>query len=245
MNGSSNVAEVIFNMIMVAGVFGIVVAVLVLFGLFYLLRRLYYSVRGEDYVPLIKPKKSAYNHQDVRNGATIGSITKVLSQYSRLDTVGKYAYSGIKELQSLETKSESFYATLNSKFQRGTITWDKFSVAASGVESTVLNNCALLANRVQTFDRDEYRQLARQIRNAGYRQGVPLDATQQQKWQLLKASLADMEAIIDANGQLLFELDKLAAELDKLQNAGFTEESEKLLDEIRTLIDETKYYRQA
>ena len=245
MSASSNVAEVFVNMIMVAGVLGVIFTVAVVFGIFYVCRRIYFAMRGEEYVPLIKRKAGPYDHQDVEAGSDAESIGKVLSRYARYDTVGKFAYAGKKALEDMKLKSDSFYATLDSKFARGSLSWDKFSVAATGVEQTILRNCALLANRVQTFDRDEYRQLTRQIRNAAYHQGTPLAPVQQQKWQLLKASIADMEAIIDSNEHLLFELDKLASELDKLQNAGFTEESEKLLEEIRTLIDETKYYRQA
>ena len=245
MSASSNVAEVFINMIMVAGVLGVIFTVAVIFGIFYVCRRIYYAMRGEEYVPLFKGKTGKYEHQDVESGATVESISKVLARYARYDTVGKYAHAGKKALEDMDLKLASFYATLDSKFPRESLSWDKFSVAAVGVEQTLINNCALLANRVQTFDRDEYRQLARQIRNAAYHQGTPLAPVQQQKWQLLKASIDDMDAIIESNEHLLFELDKLASELDKLQNAGFTEESEKLLEEIRTLIDETKYYRQA
>lgn len=232
------------GVIVAAGVFGIIFYLAILFGLFYLCRRLYYALKGEEYVPMFQPK-GKYEHMDIDKGSTAEDIAKVFRRYARLDTVGKYAQAGKTTIEGLDTKYEGFYATLKAKFQRGTITWDKFAVGGESVYQTVLRNCAVLANRIQTFDREDYRQLSRQIRNASYSAAAPLNTLQQQKWQLLKASLADMDAIITSNEQLLFELDKLASELDKLQNAGLTEESEQLLDEVRTLIDETKYYRQA
>ena len=69
-----------------------------------------------------------------------------------------------------------------------------------------------------------------------------LDATDAEKHALLRTSVSDMEAIEHSNAQLLLELDKLSAELGKLADADTSEKSERIVEEIRTLIDETKYY---
>ena len=57
--------------------------------------------------------------------------------------------------------------------------------------------------------------------------------------------MVEMQAICDRNDKLLLELDKLTAELQTLDDAGSSAKSDQLIEEIRQLSAETKYYRNA
>ena len=223
-------------------VIGVILLIAAIIAIIYVVRRVVYAVRGEEYVPIIKRKKPPYEHQDVSAGATAESIRSVLARHMHTETVGKYARAGIAALDDDKRKTEYFRCVLDRKFQHGSLSWDKFAVAADSTHNAVLGNCAALANRVQTFDYLEYRRLERADRNAAHKRGEPLNATQQEQFALMKVALQDMDDLNRANSGLLLEFDKLTAEIGKLTDADVNDESDRIIGEIRTLIDETKYY---
>ena len=239
-----DVFQILFNLAIAAGVISVGVVVAIAFVIAYGARHVYYAIRGEEYVPLLgSGKKYEYEHQDIHAGSTSKSIRKVLDNYSRLDIVGKYARSGIAALDDDERKRAHFMAVLDKKFQPHSLSWDKFAVAADSTHEAVLENCATLANRIQVFDRNEYRRADRTRRSSTYRKKTEmLDPVTADKLRVMQSSMNDMDGLVTANQQLLVELDKLTLELSKLTDAGANENSERIVEEIRTLIDETKYY---
>ena len=52
-----------------------------------------------------------------------------------------------------------------------------------------------------------------------------------------------LDKLIASNEKLLVELDKLSIELGKLTDADAVAETEGIVEEIRTLAEETKYYK--
>jgi hypothetical protein len=149
--------------------------------------------------------------------------------------VGDLARSGINALESVGHKRESFYATLDAKFKPGSISWDRFAVGADTAFTAIVRSTAQLANGIQAFDSDEYRRVERQ--------GASLDATQQERLGMLHGRLDGMKEIVAGNQRMLLELDKLEAELGKLESDERAGQSEDILAEIRTLTDEMKYYQ--
>ncbi|MBQ3301607.1 MAG: hypothetical protein IJH04_05640 [Eggerthellaceae bacterium] len=214
--------------------------------LIYGIRRLVYALKGEPYKPLLGSGKSSdYEHQDVSEGSTADSVASVFRRYHRVDVVGKYAHSGLTALESCQTKTENFKSVLDNKFESSSLSWSKFSVAADSVEDAILRNCALLANRIQVFDYEDYRRTERLFKPTIYRKDQPpADATQEQKLRLFNNSLSEMDTILASNERLLLELDKLTSALGTLNDINFNSESDRLVEEIRTLTEETKYYRQ-
>lgn len=240
-----SIGGVLLGILAVAGVIGTAVAVAIIFAIIYSVRRGYYALKGEPYKPLLPAAQREYEHQDVDAGATAKSISNVLKHYVRADIVGPYAKAGVAALVAADRKAASFRAVLDNKFQPNTITWHKFATAADSMQQAVLRNCAELANRVQVFDATGYRQVDRVRKSSNYRpQSAPPDTLAIEKSNLLSAALAELDGIVAANDRLLLEIDKLAAELGTLEDAGSGAESDRIVEEIRTLIDETKYYRQ-
>ena len=215
------------------------------FGIFYGVRRLLYAVRNEPYVPLFQDKKKLpYQHLDPASGTTSEDISRMLRKYNNAPVVGNYAQHGLRQLTEEQQKSASFNAVLESKFTRESLSYEKFFTAATGTHDTIVNNCARLANLVQTFDGTDYRNTERALKSANRPQNQLPSATDEEKYQLYQNNLTNMSSLLSANDALLLELDKLAAELSKLDNVDSTEDSTRMLNEIRTLIDETKYYTQ-
>ena len=71
------------------------------------------------------------------------------------------------------------------------------------------------------------------------------NSTRAERLRLYREMLASLDAIQETNDGLLLELDKLAAELGTLSSAGTSDGSDLIIEEIRRLVDEAKYYRQS
>ncbi len=229
----------------VATFLGLAGGAAIIFGLIYGARRGVYALKGEPYRPLLGPGKGAeYAHQDVDNGSDVASVKAVFKRYLQASGVSKYARAGMNALDGADRKAANFRAVLDNKFQNGSLTWEKFAVAATMTQEAVLRNCAELANAIQVFDHANYKSLEQMRRRSTFRRDSDLSSTQEEQYRLLQVKLGEMEAICNKNDQMLLELDKLQAELDKLDDAGSSAESERLIAEVQTLIDETKYYKQ-
>ena len=228
----------------VSAFLGIAGAGAVLFALIYGGRRAVYALKGEPYRPLLGPGKDAeYKHQDVDAGADESSVRNILRANLQTAGCGKYARQGINALDSADRKTASFEAILGNKFTPTSITYAKFAGASSTTKEGVLRACAELANAIQTFDHADWKRLEQYRRRSAFRSDYRLDDTQIEQYHLLESKLDEMGEIIGRAEKILLELDKLAVELEKLDDAGSSDESERMIEEIRTLADETKYYR--
>ena len=230
-----------------AAFLGLASTAALIFALIYGVRRGVYALKGEPYRPLLgSGSASEYQHQDVDAGSTADSIATVFRRNLSVKGVAPYARSGMAALSSADRKAANFQAVLDSKFEPGSITWQKFAGAANATREAVVRNCAELANDIQLFDYEDYSRSERARRKATYRKDAPvLQTTQIEKQSLFHSQMAEMQAICDRNDKLLLELDKLTAELHTLDDTGSSAKSDQLIDEIRTLAAETKYYRDA
>ena len=236
--------DMLLSILAIAGVLAFGLGAVVIAVVVYCLRRLFYAIKGEEYRPLFGNKtKHDYEHQDVDLGSNAESIKKVLQRYTRAVVVGKRAQAGLDALENCERKVAAFRAVLDKKFQPGSMSWDKFAVAADMTQDAVLRNSASLANRMQVFDRSGY-QKERGHRSSTWRNNETANPESAEKQRVLQEGLDQMDALIASNDKLLVELDKLTIELGKLTDAESNADGERIVEEIRTLIDETKYYGQ-
>lgn len=233
----------IVGFILAASAVGFAGFAAVVVGTLYGIRRLIFAAKGEPYVPLLQSgRKPPYQYLDVDTNVTADSIARILRKYAATDVVGVYAKAALDALERENTKNASFNGVLDSKFTKGSISWEKFASAASGTHEAVVRNCAMLANRVQSFDYANYRAIERLYRRAPWKHDALPTPAQAEQRRLYQQQIGDMNALITSNDNLLVELDKLAAELSRLDSIDTSDGSTRMLEEIRTLIDETKYY---
>lgn len=228
-----------------AGIVGIGTAAAILFGIVYATRRGYYALKGEPYRPLLK--SGSQREVKLLEAGTMsdeGEVRSILKRNMQTYGAGQYARAGLDALDGAERKAKSFHAVLDAKFQPGSLTWNKFAGASDGTKGAVVRTCAELANAIQTFDHADYRRLEQNMRRARFNSKYQLDATQLEQHGLLQSKLGEMQALVTRCEKMLLELDKLAIELNKLGDAGTSAESERLIEEIRSLSAETEYYKQ-
>ena len=212
---------------------------------FYGVRRLIFAAKGEPYVPLLKSnRKRNVKYLEAGSGVKPEEVTRVLRKYLNADMMSSYAKAGISALEQEKVKTQAFEAMLDSKFTRGSLSWEKFASAGSSVHEAVLRNCTALANRIQTFDVAQYRSVERAFKRGPWVREMQPTVAQAEQRELFRKQIGEMNALIVANDSLLLELGKLTAELDKLDSIEAAGTNSRLVEEIRTLIDETKYYSQ-
>ena len=186
-------------------------------------------------------KAPEYEHIDTDSQISEEHVIAILKKYTHRYGVGELARSGINALEAAARKRESFYAALDAKFKPGTISWDRFAVGADSALNSIVKSTAQLANGIQAFNSDEYRRMERQF--SGSVDVSTIDATTAERWGMLQGRLDGMKEIAAGNQRMLLELDKLEAELGKLESTERTDETDDILAEIRTLTEEMKYYQ--
>lgn len=189
------------------------------------------------------PPHRAYERLDVDNGSTAADIARVMSAYVGDAVVGTYAQAVIDTLESAELRRQSLFAELDGTFQRGSLSWDKFAGPAQAGLASIQRNSAVLANRIQSFDTSRYLRARREADRVGSHASDGLNAAHAERLRHFEETLASLDAIQETNEGLLVELDKLAGELVSLSAASPTDQSDYILDEIRRLVEEAKYYR--
>ncbi|MDO4797728.1 MAG: hypothetical protein Q4A01_06885 [Coriobacteriales bacterium] len=185
----------------------------------------------------------SYRHQDVDHGATSASIGEVMAEYVDDSVVGPYAQDVIDTLDLADCRKQSLLAEIDHEFERESISWDRFTSTANSAFDALLRNCALLANRVQSFDVNDYRRMQEFYDTGGFQTHGQQDQAKLLRWKLLDETKHEMDGIRSTNQQLLLELGKLSSELSKLSTSQNQDESMSIAEEVSKLVEQTKYYR--
>lgn len=162
-------------------------------------------------------------------------VIPVLRDYVETPYVGGIAADVIEQVQSSDRKRRRLQKYIGQQFSEGSITWDRFAGLVDQAHHTIIRNAALVANNVQTFDREGYAKDLADLRRRD-------NELQRQQIAVYEQSLAHMREIIAANERMLLELGKLELELSKLDAGSTLESNEGTIDELTRLIEETKYY---
>lgn len=161
-------------------------------------------------------------------------VIPVLEEYADAPYVGTIAREATEQVRSAARKRGRLTKAISQQFSEGSISWDKFAGLVEKAERTVLRNAALIANDIQSFDRDGY---------ARERSRAKASDKQSEALALFETSLADMGEVCEANERVLLEMGKLELELGKLASGDTKESAAETVDELQALIEDTRYYR--
>ncbi len=247
----SGVLGVLFGVVFVMGLLGLGVAALAVWLIVRAVRAIGRRLSGgqrpsaklEPPVQTRRATHEAYRHLDVDSGATSASIGEVMAEYVNDAVVGTYAQDVIDTLDLTDCRRQSLLAEIDHEFERDTISWDRFTSTANSALDALLRNCALLANRVQSFDVNDYRRMQEFYETGGFQTHGPQDQAKLLRWKLLDETKQEMDGIRSTNQQLLLELGKLSSELSKLSTSQNQDESMSIAEEVGKLVEQTKYYR--
>ena len=162
-----------------------------------------------------------------------------LQAFSEEPVVGTYAQEAAAQVETVGHRRSRLYRVIEAKFGIESLSHDKFVAVVDAAERTLLRNCALLANRVQSFDVDAYRKTRRALPAAQASGSDPLVV---ERMQMYDAALSDMREVIEANERLLLEMGKLEMEISDRESDDNREDNSRMLDDVRELVEQTKYY---
>ena len=185
----------------------------------------YFALKDPD-VKLLEPTKVIDDDE----------VVPVLEEYVEAPYVGGIAADALEQVRSAARKRSRLDKVIVMQFEKGSLSWEKFNRLVEMAERNVLRNAALVANNVQSFDREGYHQARRGASDdqQGARSG---------QLALYDQALADMRKVVEANDQILLEMGKLELELGKLETADAFEENSQTVEELQSLIENTRYYR--
>lgn len=158
-------------------------------------------------------------------------VVPVLEEYAQTPYVGAIALEALEQVHSADRKRKRLRKVITVQFSEGSLSWDKFCGLVDMAERTVLRNSALVANGVQSFDRE------------GYKRALRSGSEHSEQTELYERSIAGMRDIIDANERVLLEMAKLEMELSSLEADDTREAAGETIEELQELIEETRYYR--
>lgn len=168
----------------------------------------------------------------------IDSATSFLGEYAASEVVGAIARNALTQLAILEKKRGVLLDIIAGRFGSTSLTYSKFASAVEATASVIADNIAEVARRIGVFDIDEYRRV-RYYQASGVESNDPLlDA----KWELFSSSREAMVEILDANENLLLELEKFAVEIGQ-DGEDVQAKSDAMVEEIRKLTSELEFYR--
>lgn len=193
---------------------------------------------ASTYFTLKEPEQHLLAPQSVMSEE---EVTPLLREYVDEPYVGGIAADALDQISSASRKQQRLRKAIDAQFSKGSLTWDRFCGLVDQARHTILRNAALIANSVQAFDRKEYAKDLEDVRRA--KGGDPkVYEIQLQQVAVHEQSLAHMQEVIAANERMLLELGKLELELGKLEAGDTLGNNEETLDELSSLIEETKYY---
>ena len=165
-------------------------------------------------------------------------VVPELTLAAQQPVAGKHARKALDQLHEMERRHDRVMRALAASFAEGSLSYERFEAAVAQVEHTIVRNCAWLCNKVQAFDGRDYKRVS----------SVPVqpgseNSARAEQLALYENNLTEITGILDANDRLLVELSRLEDELSDLGDDASRSNNESVLDEIQTLVEQTKHYR--
>ena len=183
-----------------------------------------------NYTLLSEPEHYRFTQSDL---VDLSHARAVLSSYHGGKYFGKLADTTSDQLLRLERTMERAKTAVGSKFDNGSMSYDRYASTIRAAEEAALGNVVAMASRMQIFDEKDYARL-RNYRN----DDIP-DSIQEKQIALYNENMKQLEEAVAANEELILALDSMSLELAK---PGEEKTTDPLLEEIHRLTQQVKMY---
>lgn len=167
----------------------------------------------------------------------------VLASYRGKYGIGSIAEIASRQVTNIEKKGPQLLHMIGEKFEKGSMSYDRFYGPVSNGIDTVRQNSLSLAHLLEGFDDQDFQKLAKLMETGEYRHDMIDDEIQKERYLIYQNSLSEMERIVSTNERMLLVLDRISVELSKLQTNQIDEEGSRILEEIEELSKTAKYYQ--
>lgn len=163
---------------------------------------------------------------------TLNDASRILRQYCTGKYFGDMARTASEQLERLQKTTQKTLTVIASRFQTGSMSYNRYSGIVETAGATALENVIQMANRMSLFDEREYEALHH------YKEDNIPDDVQEQQIALYQKSLIQIQKTIEINERLILKMNSLSMEM-----MSETKEPDALLDEIEELTKQAKYYK--
>ncbi len=167
------------------------------------------------------------------NLVDLSQARSVLASYHGGRYFGRIADTASNQLVRLERTMERAKNAVGTKFDGGSLSYERYEATVRAAQEAALNNVVAMANRMQIFDEKDYARL-RNYKN----DDIP-DDIQEKQIALYEDNLKQLESAVSANEELILALDTMSLELAK---PGEQKAADPLLEEIHRLTEQVKLY---
>ena len=169
------------------------------------------------------------------NQYSVEGIRREMKHYLGSGVFGQVARASLDELDKCEKMQAGVDEVLDRKFEKGSLTYQKFDSIAKAAQDTILANMVNMLNRMKVIDDGVYARLQ------NYKHDDIPDDIQIQQLELYNKNIAAVKEKRNQNEGLIYKLDELRIELaasEAVDAAGI-----KAYAEIDTLIKQIEYYQ--
>lgn len=170
-------------------------------------------------------------------------LRKALQAQAELPHVGTYAKDALRQVDAARRKRKQIVDMLSTgKLTPGSLAWQRFVSGIDEAETTIRKNAALVSSACTSFDGNDYEQLYASVSSGTYRNDNLDDEVQIERLRIYQNTISQLKGLIGNNERLLLELDRFAAEVSMQSMTPSDESSERMLTEMRVLIEEARRY---
>lgn len=181
---------------------------------------------------LKKPIKEVVDAKQINN---INDLVTFLNKYKDMKYFGKTARTVIEQIKRVEASSNRAKDAISCKFERNSLTWQKYYDAIDLAEKSAIENVASVSNRISFFDESEYERLL------DYRNDNIPDDIQEKQLALYKENQCKIDKAIAVNEELILKLETFSMEISNLSDAT-EQDMDSTFAEISHLTEQLKFY---
>ena len=174
---------------------------------------------------------------------SVSDAINVLEDMSAKGIFGDTIRESLTQLRRAHSIESRFHVVVDEKFPPGSMSNEKFNGTAALSIAAIVKNCRAMVARINMFDENDYMNIKRLIETGEYlRDDVP-DNIQQEKYEIYEKNYRSIRDMVNTNEKILIRLDALAVEISTLDIRDISVENNDIINEIESLIEETKYYQ--
>jgi hypothetical protein len=180
--------------------------------------------------PVVIPVKQIKTHE---------GYVEALIHYRRVKALQGDISLAVGQLDRMKKKKETLINVLDQRFDRAELSYKKFSSVTDEVEKLFYLNVRSILNRLNVFDESEFESVMR------HKTTKFSPELLQEKTNVYNDFLSFMRTSLGTNEEILLKLDKLILEITRLDSVELGDiEKMPCIQEIDSLIQQTKYYKQ-
>ncbi len=164
----------------------------------------------------------------------LNEVRRIASRYQYGFFLGKTAKAIVNQTNMVTVKLEDARKAVDNRFERGSITWDRYMGVVDSAADTAVGNLDMMARRISVLDEKEYASLANPIKNLGR------NADSSGRLEFYRDNKSSIEKGLSENQEMFNKLDKLALELQ--YSADNQAKTDAVVQDIEDITSQVKYY---